>query len=239
MAGVEYEFTNEESIDRDLECVICSRPFDDPHRTHCGHTYCKKCITDCIARNIKCPLCRQSIRLTDLKKAEATSNKVNRLLVTCKKCGQSDIHRDEFNDHIRNDCPKTPCTIKNLQQIELLINQPTRQIQRLRKELERQKTDINNNNTEMNNTLKTIHEKLQKQQDEIQTLRQSNDIQKNRIQELQHKVQTQEEQIQEQEESIVQLERDNRRLYENSNESKTQIRNLEEKMKRQLTRKIN
>jgi uncharacterized protein YeaO (DUF488 family) len=39
-------------------------------------------------------------------KDEANSDALNRLLVTCKKCGQSDICRDHFNDHMKNYCAR-------------------------------------------------------------------------------------------------------------------------------------
>lgn len=47
------------------ECIICSEPFNKCMLTKCGHSFCEKCILDCININNCCPTCK-----TPLKKEE-------------------------------------------------------------------------------------------------------------------------------------------------------------------------
>jgi chromosome segregation ATPase len=193
-------------------------------------------------------MCRRPIKLSDLKKAEDIFHAVNQLFVTCKKCGQSNIRRGQFNDHIENFCCETISnndmnsdrTIMN-KRIESLISQPLRQTQRIREELERQKTTIDNNNNQINNSINTINGNLEEQKDEIQILRQSIVTHRRKIQKLEHTVQIQQEKIEAQENYIDQLETNNRcfqnqirRLNDNFDEYESRMGNLEETMNRKL-----
>lgn len=51
------------------ECIICSGPFNKCNITKCGHSFCEKCILDCININNSCPTCK-----TPLKKEETYKN---------------------------------------------------------------------------------------------------------------------------------------------------------------------
>jgi chromosome segregation ATPase len=169
---------------------------------------------------------------------------VNRILVTCKRCGQN-VQRGQFHEHIRNDCPGARSDLLPIvpaQRIELLLNQPLRQCQQLREELARQKTEINNNHNHTNNNMNTINGKLKEQQDEIEILRKSNATQQRKIQELERDIQIREENTERHEKFIDELENNNRRLQNHikrfNDESDLRIRGLEEKIIRKWHRNI-
>ncbi|XP_073217462.1 LON peptidase N-terminal domain and RING finger protein 3 isoform X2 [Lepidochelys kempii] len=45
----------------DLDCSLCMRLFYEPVTTHCGHTFCLKCLERCLDHNPKCPLCKEGL----------------------------------------------------------------------------------------------------------------------------------------------------------------------------------
>jgi hypothetical protein len=104
----QFEYTNETSIDPELICIICNSPFEDPRCTPCDHTFCYECITNWIrTNNASCPTCRQPVRMNGLTQANRTvRNMLDRLLVTCPRCGQTGVQRENFNDHFKKTCPK-------------------------------------------------------------------------------------------------------------------------------------
>ena len=53
-----------ETQKQNLNCVICTRMFRDPHTFPCSHTFCKKCIKQYYGTNYKkkCPLCNQEYK---------------------------------------------------------------------------------------------------------------------------------------------------------------------------------
>ncbi len=43
--GMELKYIAQDSIDEDLICSICKKPFVEPvYHFDCGNTFCKKCI---------------------------------------------------------------------------------------------------------------------------------------------------------------------------------------------------
>ena len=55
---MQYVYANEDSIDNDLICPICTSPFDVPvFHVECGNTFCKKCTQSLK----KCPICQQPL----------------------------------------------------------------------------------------------------------------------------------------------------------------------------------
>jgi hypothetical protein len=105
--GIAYEYTNEESIDREFICTICTSPFNDPWCTPCDHTFCRACIKSWIdARNVSCPICRKNVSVNLLTQANRTvRNILDRIPVKCTKCGQRKIQRGQFENHISKMCP--------------------------------------------------------------------------------------------------------------------------------------
>ena len=112
-----FDYTNEVSIDPELICSICNSPFEDPRCTPCDHTFCRGCITNWIGKNnASCPTCRSIVPIKGLTQANRTvRNMLARLPVTCQRCGQTGVQRDNFNDHFSKTCPKisVPCSAAN------------------------------------------------------------------------------------------------------------------------------
>ncbi len=108
-----YEYMGEATIDLELICSICRTPFDDPCCTSCGETFCRKCITHWIeAEKGSCPHCRQTLSTNTLNKVpRPLQNMLDRLRVKCTTCGQTELQRGNFDDHIEKLCPKMviPC----------------------------------------------------------------------------------------------------------------------------------
>ncbi len=53
------------------ECIICSDSFEKCNITKCGHSFCEKCILNCINLQNCCPTCK-----TPLKKEELVKNHI-------------------------------------------------------------------------------------------------------------------------------------------------------------------
>ncbi|UJR32433.1 hypothetical protein I4U23_019895 [Adineta vaga] len=105
----EYEYMDEASISSDLMCSICSKPFNQPISAPCKHTFCRECIDRWIGKNNKtCPICRSQIRAMNefIPVCHPFQNMLDRLKIKCSTCNQTDLQRDNFNDHINKICPK-------------------------------------------------------------------------------------------------------------------------------------
>ena len=46
------------SYSEDLSCCICLTIFTDPVMLHCGHSFCRTCITQVLTSQHQCPQCR-------------------------------------------------------------------------------------------------------------------------------------------------------------------------------------
>ena len=44
------------------DCSICLSEIENITTTDCNHSYCKKCIDDCLDNKPECPLCRKNIK---------------------------------------------------------------------------------------------------------------------------------------------------------------------------------
>lgn len=49
----------------EFTCPVCLGPIVQEMSTKCGHVFCKECITQSIATQGKCPVCRTKIRIKD------------------------------------------------------------------------------------------------------------------------------------------------------------------------------
>ncbi|CAF4279856.1 unnamed protein product [Rotaria socialis] len=101
-----YEYLNETSIDELLICHICRSPLVDPISSPCQHTACCQCIKRWLKNTSSCPVCRKSLVENDLKPVteRILLQMLNRLKVKCTECGQTDLERGNFNDHIEKAC---------------------------------------------------------------------------------------------------------------------------------------
>ncbi|CAF4028771.1 unnamed protein product [Adineta steineri] len=114
-----YEYENEQSIDKNLQCIICNEPFIDPVVTACHHSFCRQCLDKWLQNyNSTCPTCREKIPRNSPTAITLLSFlcMLNQILVKCKLCGQSNIQRGNFQDHIDRNCSKTidSCSSTNL-----------------------------------------------------------------------------------------------------------------------------
>jgi hypothetical protein len=50
------------------ECIICSENYSKCNVTKCGHSFCEKCILDCINIHNFCPTCKAPLKKEDLVK---------------------------------------------------------------------------------------------------------------------------------------------------------------------------
>ena len=104
----DYEYVDKKLIDESLLCPICTDPFEDPVcGSLCGHTFCRKCITDALHNTSKCPSCRRDVTLEDFTPAilRPFLNQLNQLFVICRWCSQMNIPRGNFKDHLKS-CSK-------------------------------------------------------------------------------------------------------------------------------------
>jgi hypothetical protein len=102
-----YTYLNEDEIDVELKCSICDDPFQSPMNCKlCGNTYCQECIQKWFEQQSSCPSCRRIGNHFSLVISRVVLNQLNRLLVQCKLCQETNIQRSNFNDHISCTCPK-------------------------------------------------------------------------------------------------------------------------------------
>lgn len=56
------EVDEETSVaDADFQCQVCANVFRDPFLTHCGHTFCYRCIWTHLKHSSTCPICRKKV----------------------------------------------------------------------------------------------------------------------------------------------------------------------------------
>ena len=102
-----YTYINEDQIDVELKCTICDDPFQSPMNCKiCGNTYCQECIMKWMGQQLSCPSCREMGNLFLPVISRVVLNQLNRLLVQCTLCQQTNIQRSNINDHISCTCPK-------------------------------------------------------------------------------------------------------------------------------------
>jgi hypothetical protein len=107
----QYEYVNEESISKILQCTICKSPLIDPVKTKCKpreHTFCQHCINDWLPHNSSGPSCRQNINIQDLTPITDVIllDMLNELPVRCLVCKKTGIERGNFDVHISKQCGK-------------------------------------------------------------------------------------------------------------------------------------
>uniref|UniRef100_A0A8C3I6X1 RING-type domain-containing protein n=1 Tax=Chrysemys picta bellii TaxID=8478 RepID=A0A8C3I6X1_CHRPI len=64
---------------REASCSICLEYFQDPVSIHCGHNFCRACITQCwaeLATNFSCPQCRQTAQQRNFRLNRELANMV-------------------------------------------------------------------------------------------------------------------------------------------------------------------
>ncbi|CAF1362704.1 unnamed protein product [Rotaria sordida] len=107
--NIYWEHMTENIVDEELFCPICTDPFEEPVcANQCGHTFCRKCIIKTFRITSQCPTCRHTLTIDDFHPITTRPflNQLNKILVKCKWCSQSNIQRGDFKDHIKT-CTKT------------------------------------------------------------------------------------------------------------------------------------
>jgi len=51
-------------VDSRFECSVCLRLLHEPATLACGHSFCRRCLSQCMQRASKCPTCRCDIEAT-------------------------------------------------------------------------------------------------------------------------------------------------------------------------------
>ncbi|CAF1328721.1 unnamed protein product [Rotaria magnacalcarata] len=108
-----FSYVNEESIDADVKCAICTDPYLDPVVVlTCNHIFCRTGIERVMKDKPVCPMCRHMpFTLSELQPANLPLvNCLNELLVKCDTCDQMNIKRNMFDEHINKLCPKAKVT---------------------------------------------------------------------------------------------------------------------------------
>jgi hypothetical protein len=109
MSNISYEYVDELLIDENYKCSICNEPFKHPVTTPCDHSYCQECLERWLNEGYSsCPTCRHFLSMNDFKPVTTrlVLNILDKLLVKCSDCGQTNIQRGNFNDHMTKVCPK-------------------------------------------------------------------------------------------------------------------------------------
>ncbi|UJR20467.1 hypothetical protein I4U23_023596 [Adineta vaga] len=101
-----YEYMNENEIDDELKCPICTQPFLKPVSLSCRHTFCRECIKQWLNENHSCPTCRQCPNVDDEENTkfspintQIVNNQLDRLSVRCNQCREENIQRGNFREH--------------------------------------------------------------------------------------------------------------------------------------------
>lgn len=135
-----YEYMNEDSINDELQCAICTQPYHSPVSLHCNHIFCQSCITTWIHQNSSCPICRQQYgsecTLTEVTEKTLCAQ-LDTLLVRCRRCGKDGFQRSKFQAHLKR------CSRKRLSAVGKFFCYSWRSvIARVRTPLNRQATTI-------------------------------------------------------------------------------------------------
>ena len=103
-----FTYVDDEDMDPDYECSICSCVFVEP-AIHvddgCGFTMCTACVTDLHERKLACPSCRKP--LTQCMPDRSLIRFLDKLQVRCAACGVS-TGRTRFHNHYHREC-RVPC----------------------------------------------------------------------------------------------------------------------------------
>ena len=100
-----YEYMADCPINELLVCEVCQYPLNDPRSTPCEHTFCYQCIIGWLTRTSSCPICRNSLSINELKLTDRiVIRMLDQLKVKCTRCGQTDIERGNFSDHVEKTC---------------------------------------------------------------------------------------------------------------------------------------
>ena len=104
----DFEYINKDSINVELVCIICTKPFVDPCTLWiCGHIFCRVCIEKVLTSSRGCPKCLTSISDNNfISESKTLVARLNQLMVRCEYCNEENIRRGNFSEHIQKLCPE-------------------------------------------------------------------------------------------------------------------------------------
>ena len=103
-----YEYVDEDLINDELKCIICTQPFQSPVTITCKHLFCLSCIDTWFKQNASCPICRHPLEMQSLFNkltSEILLTQLDSLFVRCLKCNKTNIKRIDIEKHLKR-CSK-------------------------------------------------------------------------------------------------------------------------------------
>ncbi len=94
--------THGTSIDHQLICTICNKPFNDSPSFPCNHRFCQQCMTQELQeKHISCPNCHETLLINDFQEVHpALRKKINDLPVKFYKDQQTILCSENIHDPI-------------------------------------------------------------------------------------------------------------------------------------------
>jgi len=180
-----YEYMDENKIDDELKCVICQQPLQSPvSLSICNHTFCKDCIKTWLSRNQTCPICRQVItrhygrnNMQSFRtptylpiNTRIVLNQLDRLLIRCLLCNETNIQRCHWNNHEKTclkktvSCPSADikCTWEGSRDTLSIHLQkcPFQQVRPIIDELKNELTSIQTTQIQLKNSVNILERKV-------------------------------------------------------------------------------
>lgn len=108
MEELEEVFVENEPVEPDLVCPICTNPLLDPVlEPGCEQLLCRRCLTQCLQSSPLCPLCRETTSIDIVgRPPRFITTKLNSIKVVCPLCA-GPFERGSLAQH-KAQCPQ-PC----------------------------------------------------------------------------------------------------------------------------------
>jgi hypothetical protein len=227
-------YMDEASIDDDLRCGICQKPFVDPVSlpSPCEQTFCSKCIqSDLENHSNNCPQCNnKSLTNEDWKPENGCIQKIlGKLRVKCPLFSDENISRADFVKHIEQFCSKR-LVLCSANDIKCQWNGPYDQLdehvntcpyEKLRTVLT-ERIDDSQHFQRLRNESENLENKSKQQQNQIETIKNENEILNQKI----HRME-QNQALREEINQLKQFESKNKLLNQQSQEQLNKINQLQ------------
>lgn len=95
-----------DAVRNELDCQVCYTLILDPLTTHCGHTFCRKCVALLLNHSDLCPVCRRKLNMPSRIQEEPMNKQIAGLMRTLipdqVAAAQSAIAQEEEGDTNNN-----------------------------------------------------------------------------------------------------------------------------------------
>ena len=181
----DYAYIDENETDDELKCVICKQPLQSPvSLSICNHTFCQACIKIWLSRNQTCPTCRQMVthrfgnnHMRSFRappyvpiNTRIVLNQLDRLLIRCVICNETNIQRCHWKNHEKIclkktvSCPSSDikCTWKGSRDsLSIHLNNCTfQQVRPIIDELKNELTLTQTTQIQLRNSVNTLERKV-------------------------------------------------------------------------------